>query len=226
MHVSVFYSLFLHEKKNSCSPCRVLRLRNLSIVDVSSLTFPEEAWIYLVSYFTVYSCAWKFNNRDTWLRNSFNFFSYLLIRLVFKQRHCLVRSIIIWFKEDFYITRFLWMFINNFQKIGLIVIKDITCVVDWVRSVCTGLNAFEKHYLHMYIDELIKIAKQKPILQSLYDKIQVNHLNYIFHFFPLKCICMSKLYECNLMSLKLHVWAGYTGGKKTKRVCIKIDTLG
>lgn len=67
IHESEFYSLFLLWKKKQLF-ASVSRLRNLPIVYVLIWTFSGEAWIYLVSYFTVYSCAGKFNNFDVWLR--------------------------------------------------------------------------------------------------------------------------------------------------------------
>lgn len=52
MHESEFYSLFLLWKKKQLF-ASVSRLRNLSIVYVLIWTVSWEAWLYLVSYFTV-----------------------------------------------------------------------------------------------------------------------------------------------------------------------------
>lgn len=124
MHDSEFYSLFLLWKKKQFF-VSVSRLRNLSIVYVSIWTVPRKAWIYHVSYFTVYSCAGKFNNFDVWLITLL-ISSRISLYVSCLSKNSLVRSIIIWFKENFYITRvFLWMFVCNFQKIGLIIKKTL-----------------------------------------------------------------------------------------------------
>lgn len=52
--------------------------------------------------------------------------------------------------------------------------KNITCIVNWVKSECTCLNAFGIHYLHEYTCNRrpLKNCKLKiSFLQCLCDKI-------------------------------------------------------